>query len=135
MRLCPKGSRASDKSISRLKAAPFLAITLAMASMAGCHSYHIDATIVNRTGAMVRLLEVDYPSASFGADSVAAGSSLHYRIQVQGSGQLKVQYTAPDGKQPQIDGPALAEGQEGRMEIVLLPQGKVEFHPELAPRR
>lgn len=135
MRLCRRSSRDADAPISRLKAGPFLAITLAMAAMAGCHSYHIDATIVNRTGATVRLLEVDYPSASFGADSVAAGSILHYRIQVQGSGQLKVQYAAPDGKQPQIDGPSLAEGQEGRMEIVLLPQGKAEFHSELAPRR
>ena len=103
--------------------------------MMGCHSYHIDATIENRTGAPIRLLEVDYPSASFGADSVAAGSVLRYRIQVRGSGTLKVQYTAPDGKQPEIDGPALNEGQEGRMEVVLLPGGKAEFHPHFKPQR
>ena len=58
-----------------------------MVVLAGCHSFHIDVAVENRTGAPVRLLEVDYPNASFGADSVAAGATYHYRIQVQGSDQ------------------------------------------------
>jgi hypothetical protein len=33
-----------------------------------------------------------------------------------------------------MTGPELAERQEGRLQIVLLPQGKVEFHPELTPQ-
>jgi hypothetical protein len=100
----------------------------------GCHSYHVDTTVDNRTGETIQLLEVDYPSASFGANSLAAGAVLHYRIQLRGSGSLKVQYTAGNGKQTQIDGPTLAERQEGRLEIVLLPGGKAEFHPELTPQ-
>jgi hypothetical protein len=36
-------------------------------------------------------------------------------------------------KQVQIDGPTLAERQEGQLKIVLLPGGKAEFHPELTP--
>ena len=100
--------------------------------LAGCHSFHVDVTVENRTGASVRLLEVDYPSASFGANSLAAGGSFHYRIQVQGSGPVKVQYTAGDGRQRQIQGPALAESQEGTLEIVLLSNGKTEFMPHLS---
>jgi hypothetical protein len=46
---------------------------------------------------------------------------------------MKVQYTGPTGKQVQITGPTLYEGQEGRIEINLLPNGKVEFHPSLNP--
>jgi len=98
---------------------------------AGCHSYHIDTTIENRTGAAIQLLEVDYPDASFGADSVASGADFHYRIQVEGSGELKIMYTAPGNKQIQIKGPTLVERQQGRLQIVLLPGGKAEFHPEL----
>jgi hypothetical protein len=94
----------------------------------GCHSHHVVITVENRTGAPVRLLEVDYPNASFGADSVAAGASVSQSIQVQGNGPVKVQYTAPDLHQPQITGPALAEKQEGALQIVLLPGGKAEFH-------
>ena len=100
---------------------------------AGCHSYHVETTVENRTGAPIKLLEVDYPSASFGANSLAAGSVLHYRIQLRGNGPLKVQYTAADGRQVQIEGPTLAERQEGRLGIVLLPGRKAEFHPDLTP--
>jgi hypothetical protein len=108
---------------------------LAVLGVTGCRSHHVDATVENHTGAAIRLLEVDYPSASFGADSVGADSVLRYRIQLQGQGQLKVQYTAPDGHQTQIDGPVLVEGQEGQLDIVLQPGGKAEFHPQLTPAR
>ena len=105
-----------------------------LAATAGCHSYHIETTVDNRTGGAIQLLEVDYPSASFGANSLAAGEEFHYRIQLRGSGPLKVQYTGGDGKQVQIEGPVVVERQEGRLEIVLLPAGKAEFHPTLTPQ-
>ena len=100
----------------------------------GCHSYQIDATVENRTGAAIELLEVDYPSASFGADTLSSGADFHYRFQVRGSGPVKVQYTE-DGshKVRQMSGPEVFEQQEGRLEIVLLPEGKAEFHPQLSP--
>lgn len=104
---------------------------LVLISAAGCRSYHVDVTIENRTGAALQLLEVDYPDASFGADSLAAGADFHYRIQIQGSGQLKIQYVASGSHQVQITGPALSQGEQGRLEIVLLPSGKAEFHLQL----
>ena len=112
----------------------FLSTFLA-ATASGCRSYHVDTTIENRTGEPIQLLEVDYPSASYGADSLAAGADFHYRIQVEGKGQLKVLYTTNEGRPVQITGPALAERQAGRLEVVLLPDGKAEFHPELSPAR
>jgi hypothetical protein len=109
-------------------------LTLVLVWTAGCHSYHIETTVENRTGGAIQLLEVDYPSASFGADNLAANAIYHYRIQLRGSGPLKVQYTGSDGRQTQVEGPTLAERQEGRIEIVLLPGGKAEFHPQLTPQ-
>jgi hypothetical protein len=97
----------------------------------GCKSPHVEITVENRTGAEVRLLEVDYPSASFGADRLAADAVTHYSVALQGEGPIKVQYTAPDQKQPQMTGPEVAEGQAGKLDIVLLPGGRAEFHPEL----
>lgn len=108
-------------------------VVASLMAATGCHSFHVDATVENRTGAPVQLLEVDYPSASFGANTLAAGQVFHYRIQLRGSGPLKVQYTAGNGRQDQIDGPILAERQEGALQIVLLPGGKAEFHPQLTP--
>ena len=106
----------------------------ALLAAAGCHSYHIDSTVENRTGTAIQLLEVDYPSASFGVDNVASGADVHYRFQVRDSGPLKVQYTIKGGHQIQITGPTLAERQEGQLQIVLLPDGKADFVPHLAPR-
>jgi hypothetical protein len=113
---------------------PAAILSVALLALAACHSYHIETTVENRTGGPVQLLEVDYPSASFGADSLAAGAVLPYRIQVRGAGLLKVQYTGSDGQQRQIEGPALSERQEGRIGIVLLPGGRGEFHPQLSPQ-
>jgi len=119
---------------SRVAVLTALLLLPCLLAAAGCHSYHVETTVENRTGETIQLLEVDYPSASFGANSIAAGATLHYRIQLQGAGPLKVQYTAANGRQAQIDGPPLAERQQGRLEIILLPQGKAEFHPQLSPQ-
>jgi hypothetical protein len=113
----------------------FLIFSTAVACvfLTACHSYHIDSTIENRTGAPVQLLEVDYPSASFGDDRLDTGAVFHYRFQVRGSGQLTIEYTDPSGRQIHINGPALIEPQHGQLQIVLLPAGKAEFLPQLVP--
>jgi hypothetical protein len=105
----------------------------AVLSLAACHSYRIDAVVENRTGEKIELLEVDYPSASFGVDALASGAAYHYRFQVRGSGPVKVQYTESGSvKVRQAVGPSLYEHEEGSLEIVLLPDGKAEFHPQLS---
>jgi len=111
----------------------YAATLLSIALFSGCHSYHIDTTIENRTGAPIQLLEVEYPSAAFGDNSLPAGADFHYRFQVNGSGQLKVSYTATNGHSVQIPGPMLVERQQGQLEIVLEPGGKADFHPQLTP--
>ena len=111
---------------------PAATLLLMLLAVSGCRSHHVEITVENRTGAPVQLLEVDYPSASFGADSLAPGENFHYRIQIRGSGPVKVQYTGFDGSQPHITGPSLSEGEEGQLHIMLLPAGKAEFSPQLA---
>ena len=105
---------------------PFAAVLL---SIAACHSHHVEIAIRNQTGAAVQLLEVDYPSASFGADRLASGADFHYRIQVRGSGEIDISYSDTGDKQFHIKGPEIADHARGRLEIVLLPGGKAEFHP------
>jgi hypothetical protein len=122
-------------SSSRFPLRSFAALLLLFAwALAACHSYHIEATIENHTGGPITLLEVDYPSASFGVGSLAAEGVYHYRLQARDSGPIKVQYTDAKNHQVQITGPNLFERQEGRVEIVLLPDGKAEFHPSLNPQ-
>lgn len=98
-------------------------------ALPGCHSSHLDVTVENRTGSPIRLLEVDYPNASFGSDGMQAGGVMHYRIQVTANGPLSLQYTAADGKVVKNNGPSLVEHAEGNLSVWLLPAGKAEFHP------
>lgn len=104
-------------------------VTLPLALATGCRSYHVEITVQNQTGAPVRLMEVDYPDASFGSDTMAPGASMHYRIQVTGDGPLTLQYTDGSGHTVHNKGPALTAKQEGSLQILLLPSGKAEFHP------
>lgn len=106
-------------------------LLLTVSAALGCHSRHVEVAIENHTGLPIRLLEVDYPSASFGAESLAAGAEFHYRIQLRGSGPIHLQYIAAAGHMSEIKGPSFDEAQEGRLQIVLLPDGKAEFHPQL----
>lgn len=116
-----------------LRSALYAATVLSAFLLSACHSYHIDTTIQNRTGTTIQLLEVDYPSASFGVDAMAPSADFHYRFQVSGSGQLKVSYTVANGQTVKISGPTLVERQQGTLEIVLEPGGKAEFLPQLTP--
>ncbi|MGD0911392.1 MAG: hypothetical protein ABR928_05820 [Terracidiphilus sp.] len=100
-------------------------------AIAGCHSHHIDSTIDNRTGTTIHQVEVDYPSASFGINTLTAGQIYPYRFKVQGEGQLKVSYTDSDGKQVHLQGTRLAEGDQGLYLIILLPDGKAQWVPSL----
>lgn len=109
-----------------------LICVLALA-ISGCRSYWIDATIENQSGQLVHQLEVDYPTASFGTNTLAPGSAMHYRFQIRGSGQVKIEYTSADGKITHSSGLSLAERQQGELTIRLLPQGKVDFLPKLQP--
>ena len=92
---------------------------LPLALLAGCHSPFINATIENGTGGVVSPVEVDYPSASFGTESLATGAAYRYRFKVLGSGGTKVSWTDARHQEHTTAGPPLQEGQEGSLHIVL----------------
>jgi hypothetical protein len=83
----------------------------------GCHSPYIEATVTNGTGRPIELLEVDYPSASFGTQDLAPGGTFHYRFKVLGSGPTKLLYTDAAHTDHTSKGPAFKEGDEGQLTI------------------
>lgn len=101
-------------------------------SVAGCTSPYVNATVKNDTGAPVSLVEVDYPSASFGSDALADGAAYPYRFKVLGSGATKVSWTDAQRKQHTAAGPELHEGQQGQLTITLTPAG-AQWDAHLAP--
>jgi hypothetical protein len=89
----------------------------ALLTITGCHSAYIATTISNRTPEQLSLLEVDYPSASFGTQALAPGQDFHYRFKVLGNGATTVLWTDAQHQDHKNSGPALQEGDEGTLTV------------------
>jgi hypothetical protein len=100
--------------------------------LGGCRSAYVEADVVNATGAAVTLVEVDYPSASFGVESLAAGTTFNYRFKVLGSGPTKVMWTDAARVDHTAAGPELREGQQGTL-TVMIEGGTAEWKTDLKP--
>jgi hypothetical protein len=98
--------------------------------LAGCRSRFVEVTIVNQ-GPTVHVMEFDYPSASFGANSLATGANYHYRFKVQGSGPLSLQYEDGTGKTHTAQGPKVDLGDQGSRLVNIDPRGTVTWTPNL----
>ncbi len=99
----------------KILAAGFAGVVLL--GLVGCHSHYVEADVVNASGAAVSLVEVDYPSASFGVESLGAGATYHYRFKILGDGATKVIWTDAARKENTVGGPVLKEGQEGGLTV------------------
>jgi hypothetical protein len=94
---------------------------LALAALTGCHSHYVSIDIHNTTPNPITLVEVDYPTASFGVDTLAAGTTYHYRFKILGDGPTKILWTDAAQQQHTVPGPNLTEGQEGTLTTTITP--------------
>ena len=114
---------------------PYLFATGTLLLLAGCHSPVIDATLTNATSDPLRLIEVDYPSASFGVQTLEPGGTFHYRFKVLGSGALKMSWTDNRRQEHASTGPNLSEGSEGKLAIIVSPDGTIAWNAATKPAR
>jgi len=98
--------------------------------VSGCRSRFVEATIVNQ-GPALHVMEFDYPSASFGANVLAAGGKFHYRFKVQGTGPLSLQYEDGEGHAHTATGPSVDLGDQGSLLVTVSPTGAVTWTPSL----
>jgi hypothetical protein len=110
-----------------------LAAALGLTTLAGCHSANIDATLANRTAGPLTLIEVDYPSASFGTQTLAPNTDFHYRFKVLGTGPATVQWTDASGHEHKSTGPTLRESDEGSLTVVFNASGALWLQQFTAP--
>jgi hypothetical protein len=102
-----------------MRSIPALALLATLIPTIGCHSPYVATTVSNHTSRPIELLEVDYPSASFGTQNLAPGADFHYRFKVLGSGSMKLLYTDSAHQDHKSDGPFLKEDAEGPLAIVI----------------
>jgi len=100
-------------------------------SLASCRSAFVQTAIVNHTGSTVQLIEVDYPSASFGTQQIANNDIYHYRFKIQDSGPIKITFTGARNQIHAVTGPTLTQGQQGTLTITLDGNDKVTWTPNL----
>ena len=110
------------------------AIAAGLFLLQGCHSAFIDATLINHSSATLSLLQVDYPSASFGTQKLSPGTNFHYRFKVLGNGALHLTYTDAAHVEQHSTGPVLQESDEGTLSIVFGSNG-VDWQLHLHDRR
>lgn len=91
------------------------AVSISLAS-AGCKSALINATVSNHRNTPISLVEVDYPSASFGIQKLAPGEEYHYRFQIIGNGPATVLWNE-GADQKKNSGPVLREGDSGTLNV------------------
>ena len=99
----------------------------------GCHSKYIQATIVNHTGGLLHVVQVEYPSASFGTQVLRPGESFHYRFKLLGSGPVKLSFTDAKMQDHQQSGPELHEGEEGQLLVDFKAQDRASFQVGVHP--
>jgi hypothetical protein len=112
-----------------------LAVALVvLVTLTGCHSAMIAATISNRTSEPLSLIEVDYPSASFGTQALGPGQDFHYRFKVLGSGAAAVLWTDAAHHDRKNSGPTLREGDEGALTVTFAPKANPTWNLQLINR-
>jgi hypothetical protein len=112
-----------------------LCLTIGLCLLSGCRSRYVQATIENHTDTPLKLIEVDYPSASFGTGQLAAHAAFHYRFKVQGSGVVKMSFTDGAGQMKNATGPELTEGEEGALGITIESGDQVRWATDLAAKK
>jgi len=105
-----------------------MVLAAAAFGVSGCHSAYVNATVSNRTTAPISLVQVEYPSASFGTQTIAPGGEFKYRFKVLGSGPMKITWTDAAEHEHKATGPTLNEGAEGALGIVVASDG-VHWQP------
>ena len=100
-----------------MRAPQIAAAMLLCLSAAGCHSAFISATVSNHRTTPVTLVEVDYPSATFGIQNLAPGENYQYKFKVLGKGPVNLVWTDASKRDQKSSGPVLREGDEGTLNI------------------
>lgn len=112
--------------------APSLAVVFCLTPCA-CRSAYVQTAIVNHSGDKVQLVEVDYPSASFGTQQIDNNATYNYRFKILDSGAVKITYMGAGNKTYTATGPQLRQGQQGTLTVTLDGGGKVDWATNLSP--
>jgi hypothetical protein len=91
--------------------------------------------VQNDAATPLHLIEVDYPSASFGMQTLEAHAVYHYHFKVQGSGPVTITFIDNAGKPHAATGPTLTQGAQGSLKIAIDQSAGVSWSANLSTDR
>jgi len=100
--------------------APFIILTLA-----GCRSRVVKVNLINTSTAPIKTIIVDYPTATFGKDTLSPGATFSYVIKPLESGMLKIQFTDAKGAIHSYSGTTLHKNDDGVLDVNINQNGAV----------
>jgi len=92
------------------------------------------ATVTNHRATPIGLIEVDYPSASFGVQALAPGAQYQYRFKVIGTGPMAVVWNEGGQNQKKSSGPVLHEGDAGTVDVTFTSDADPAWNVKLTNR-
>jgi hypothetical protein len=121
-----KGGKRAKSRVAALVAA------VVCLGAAACRSAFVETTVENKGTTAVHVIEVDYPSASFGMQTLDAHSTYHYHFKIQGSGPVTITFLDDARKPHSATGPTLTQGQQGNLSITIDGDDKVSWGAKLS---
>ncbi|HEX3571244.1 MAG TPA: hypothetical protein VHU44_10520 [Acidobacteriaceae bacterium] len=114
-----------------MRALAIMAVMSICLTAVGCHSAVISVIVSNHRDTPVTLVEVDYPSASFGIQELAPGAHYLYKFKVIGNGPATLLWNEPTKRDQKSSGPVLREGDEGSLTITFPPGAPPTWNAQL----
>lgn len=121
-------------AVSRSMRLAWAGVGLAGFLATGCQTRFVAMTIENNTDHPLKMVELDYPGASFGVSTLAPHGVYSYRFKAIGSGALALSFTDAAGGTHTAAGPEIKDAQGGTLVVSIGDHGAVSWKPTLSSR-
>jgi len=102
-----------------MKPLRFAVTLLFVIAMAGCRAHVVKISLTNTSAEPIKTIIVDYPSATFGKDTLAPRETYFSLIKPVDKGPIKVRFTDAQGVSHVYQSTSLEPGDDGWVDIKL----------------
>ena len=102
-----------------MKSFRFASTLLFVIAMAGCRAHVVKISLTNTSTGPIKTIIVDYPTATFGKDTLAPGETYFSLIKPVDKGPITVRFTDAQGGSHTYESISLEQGDDGSVDIKL----------------
>ena len=102
-----------------MKSFRFAAALVFVIAMAGCRAHVVKIILTNTSAEPIKTIIVDYPSATFGKDTLAPRETYFSLVKPTDKGPIKVRFTDAQGASHAYASISLQQGDDGSVNIKL----------------